>query len=164
MLPIQILQREQIPQRQTPRNNWSYQPQPVPTRPLPRNGFGLTQLLLTRTLGQCLQLVVQRLHVERRMQDRRQMHYSRHTEQLPVTPRKHTLAVNGVTRIRVAQESECGDGAEKLISNCPAERPLAAKEAGAVFVVWRASSRETNEESWYGHIGLCDCVSLGFSE
>lgn len=88
------------------------------------------------------------------MQDSRQVQYGSHAKQLPVTARKHTLAVYGVARVRVTQESECGNRAKELVANGPAERPLAAEEAGAIFVVRGARGWEGDEEGRDGHVGL----------
>ena len=88
------------------------------------------------------------------MQDGCQMQHGSHAEQLPVAARKHALAVHGIARVCVAQEAKRGNGAEELVANGPAQGPLAAKEAGPVFVVGRAGRWEGDEERGDGHVGL----------
>jgi hypothetical protein len=148
------LQRQQIPHRQAPRNNWRNQPQPIPTRPLPRHILRLIHLLLTRALRQRLELIIQRLHIQRRVQDSRKMHNSREPKKLPVAARQHALAIHGHTRVRVPQEPERRDGPEELVANGPAEGPLAAEEFSSRFVRGRAWWWEVDKEGGDSHVGL----------
>jgi hypothetical protein len=156
------LQRKQIPQRHTPSNNRRNQSQLIPTRPLPRHILRLHQLFRTRPLRKRLELIIQRLHIQRRMQNSSQMHNSRNTKKLPVAACNNAFPEHRETGVCVAQEPERRDWAEELVANGPAKRPLTAEQFCARGVVGRAWWGEVDQECWDGHVGLSDCISWGY--